>query len=84
MHKEVVLEIHKNDLMWLALGSCISADSNGTNEERRENIKTMEELLSVFKEPDIIGHLGEESIRNYTSYCEKGIELLKKEIEQTQ
>lgn len=84
MNKEVVLEIHKDDLMWLALGSCISADYNVTNGGRRENIKTMEELLSIFKEPDVIGQLGEESIRNYTSYCEKGIELLKKEIEQNQ
>jgi hypothetical protein len=84
MDKEVVLEIHRDDLMWFALGSCISADSNGTNEERMENIKTMEELLSTFKEPDVIEQLSEETIRNYTSYCEKGIELLKKEIEQNQ
>ena len=84
MDKEAILEIHKNDLMWLALGSCISADSNGTNEECKENIKTMEKLLSIFKEPDIIEQLGDESIRNYASYCEKGIELLKKEIEENQ
>ena len=84
MDKEIVLEIHKNDLMWLALGSCMSADSNDTNEECRENIKAMEELLTTFKEPDVIGQIGEESIRNYASYCEKGIEILKNEIEQNQ
>lgn len=84
MHKEILLEMHMNNLMWLLLGSCISADSNTINEERAKNIGLMEDLLMLFKEDDIAKAIEPKTLEGYETRCREGIKILKDEIEQNQ
>lgn len=57
----------------LWIGGLISADANTTNEERKENIEELEKLLSEYGE----------TLLDYQIDCaKKGIEMLKKEIEE--
>ena len=82
MDKNLIVELHKNEMMWFLLGSCISADANITNEERLENIDTMQQMLKIFKEPEVIEAIETKTLKKYASYCRKGIKMLKREIEE--
>lgn len=82
MDKDLILALHNNGSMWFILGSCISADANMTNEERLENIDTMQQMLKIFKEPEVIEAIETKTLKKYASYCRKGIKMLKREIEE--
>ena len=84
MTKDSFLALHKYGMLWLLLGSCISSDSNTTNEERAKNIGLMEDLLMLFKEDDIAKSLEPKTLEGYETHCREGIKILKDEIEQKQ
>lgn len=80
--KQIIIELHKNEMMWFLLGSCISADSNMTNEERTENIDSLKDILKTLKDPEVVEAIDERSLKKYASYCRKGAKMLKREIEE--
>lgn len=84
MDEFILKTLYDNGMIWLYFGELVSADSNLTDEQREEHIKQATELRDRLNNDEFgttILWLPEEDRIKIEEYCNKAINILKKEIE---
>ncbi len=74
---ELLEAIYENEMIWLILGSLISADSNMTAEECKENIELSDNFLKVIDKAEKIPEPDRIKIKEFLV---SGINTLKAEL----
>ena len=76
---KLIEEICEQGLEYLILGGLISADANMTDEDREENINSLEGFKNAIKESS----LDDNKKTQLIEYAEKGKEILQNELEKS-
>ena len=79
INAKLIEEICEQGLEYLILGGLISADSNMTDEDREENIKSLEGFKNAIKESS----LDDNKKTQLIEYAEKGKEILQNELKKS-
>ena len=75
---ELIEALHTNDMMWMILGSLISADTLITKEDYENSIEILNDLVELIPNTNI----PEESKEKYLEKAIQANELVKKEYEE--
>ena len=75
---DIIESFHSNGMMWMILGSLISADTLLTNEDYENSIEILSEFVDIIPNTNI----PEDVKEKYLEKSIQGLDLVKKEFEE--